>query len=285
MRVADNTVGSVLDLYRSALNDRYGVGEARAMIRMVIQEHLGWDLLQLDDHRKEKLSEAQLLRVYTAFKRLSAGEPLQYILGHVWFMGMRLRVGPGVLIPRPETEELVDHIINNGRSFTRFVDVGTGSGCIAIALKRSFPRAEGVAIDVSPDALLIATANAAAMDVQLDRREQDVLHEDTLLPEACDLVVSNPPYVPRGEEVGLADHVRYHEPHLALFVDDADPLLFYRAIAHKALKALIPGGELWFEGHFRYAEQVGELLGSLGYRNVRVIKDLSGTLRFICAVR
>lgn len=285
MRVATNTVGSVLDLYRSELGALYGASEARAMVRMVFQEVFGWDMAELDAQRSTALSESELIKVYTPLSRLRTGEPLQYVLGHTWFMGMKLHVAPGVLIPRPETEELVDRIGQSGRSYKRIVDIGTGSGCIALGLKSLFHGAEVRGLDVSAVALAIAQRNSSELHLAVHWQQQDILATEEELPLDLDLVVSNPPYVPRSEESGLEVHVRAHEPHLALFVEDEDPLLFYRVIADKAWHALIPGGELWFEGHFKHALGVGDMLRAHGYSNVSVLRDLSGASRFIQAVR
>lgn len=285
MRVATNTVGSLLDLYRAELGARFGAAEARAMARIVFQESFGWDAAELDQRRATSLSESELLKVYTPLTRLRTGEPLQYVLGHAWFMGMKLHVAPDVLIPRPETEELVDLIRQRGRDFKRILDIGTGSGCIALALKSHFPHAEVCGADVSDEALRIARRNGADQNLGVEWEHFDVLEDRVKLPLALDLLVSNPPYVPRAEENDLEAHVRDHEPHVALFVDDADPLLFYRVIASKGLNVLVPGGELWFEGHYKHAIEVGDLLDQLGYSEVRVLNDLSGSARFIHAIR
>lgn len=284
MRIGTNTVGSLLDLYRSELAALYGVAEARAMARLVFLDSFGWDTGELELNRTTLLSESELLKVYTPLTRLRTGEPLQYVLGHVWFLGMKLHVAPGVLIPRPETEELV-HLIRTSGSYARIVDVGTGSGCIALGLQRSFPAAEVTGVDVSEAALRVAQRNAQELGSAVMWQTLDILDESAALPAGLDLVVSNPPYVPRSEADALEPHVRDHEPHLALFVDDADPLLFYRAIARKAWSSLVQGGKLWFEGHYLHAEATGKMLGEQGYRNVGVLHDLSGAPRFIHATR
>lgn len=285
MRVATNTVGSLFDLYRSELGALFGAAEAKAMARIVFQEAFGWDAAHLDMHRSTALSESELLKVYTPLTRLRTGEPLQYVLGHAWFMGMKLHVSPGVLIPRPETEEMVDLIQRRGRSFDRIVDIGTGSGCIALGLKQSFPDAEVMAMDVSEEALTIARRNGKEQALNIEWQQCDVLSTEREFPRDLDLVVSNPPYVPRSEERAMERHVLDHEPHMALFVEDADPLVFYRVIAQKAWLAVVPGGEVWFEGHYRYSNAVGDMLLIQGYSNVEVLNDLSGSPRFIHAVR
>ena len=285
MRIADNRVDSLLGLYDSSLAARYAAGERRAIVRAVFQERLGWDAAQLEMHRNEALSESELLQVYDPLKRLQAGEPLQYVLGHVHFHGLRLAVAPGVLIPRPETEELVYRLVEEGGDPQCIVDLGTGSGCIALALQRAFPRAKVTGVDVSPDALAIARSNGALHGLAVKWVLADLRDPDLLLPDGTDLVVSNPPYVPLSEAPSLSEHVREHEPGLALFVPDDDPLLFYRRIAAAAIRSLVDGGRIAFEGHYRHAAQVGDLLRQHGFRNVRVEADLSGLPRFILAQR
>ena len=285
LRIATNTVDAVLDQYQRDLSPLYARGEVRAIACAVFFDRLGWDATDLMLKREASLSESELLQVYLPLKRLRTGEPLQYVLGSVDFQGLRISVDPSVLIPRPETEELLDLII---RSRTeppkRILDIGTGSGCIALALKKAFPEAIVHGLDVSPEALATAEGNAQANKLFVEWRRTDVLDPDAEL-EAFDLIVSNPPYVPRSDEASLAVNVREHEPHLALFVEDIDPLLFYRVIAQRALNLLPSEGELWFEGHHIHTPEVGRILDGFGYAEVRVLNDLSGIPRFIHARR
>jgi release factor glutamine methyltransferase len=285
MRVATNTVGSLLDLYRSELTPVFGAAEARAVVRFVFEHAFGWDQAQVEANRTTALSESELLKVYTPITRLRNGEPLQYVLGHVRFMGMDIGVAPGVLIPRPETEELVDLIQRSGRNYTRVLDIGTGSGCIALAMKKHVPSAVVMGMDISAEALSIARRNGEMLGLPVEWIHQDVLDPSAAIPASLDLIISNPPYVPRSEEASLDPHVRHHEPHLALFVEDADPLLFYRVIAQRACDLLVPSGQLWFEGHYQYAEAVADMVKTQGYSNVRLLHDLSGSPRFIHAHR
>jgi len=284
MRVASNTVNAVLDQYQHDLGALYPASEVRAIAAAVFHHTLGWDLIRLLMDREAALSESELLRVYMPLKRLRTGEPLQYVLGETGFHGLTIGVDPSVLIPRPETEELVDLVHRSGIRPSRILDIGTGCGCIALALKKVFPEAQVTGIDVSEQALLRAMDNGRRNALEVTWLLGDALQADLQLP-AADLIVSNPPYVPRSEEASLGPHVRAHEPHLALFVDDADPLLFYRAIAVKALDALPSGGALWFEGHHLHSPAVAGLLGQLGYREAECIKDLSGSPRFVRATR
>ncbi len=285
MRTADNRVDTILSLYGSSLAGRYPAGEVRAIVRAVFHHQLGWDTAQLELRRDAHLSESELLRVYDPLQRLRAGEPLQYVLGLVHFHGLDLKVGPGVLIPRPETEEMVDRIIHQGMVPKVITDIGTGSGCIALALKRAFPQAQVHGIDVSTEALAIARRNAERNGLEAEWHHADVLDAAFTIPPGTDLIVSNPPYVPRGEKTEMSEHVHAHEPDLALFVDDDDPLRFHRVIGVLAYQALPPAGQLWFEGHKRHAHAVGDLLHGLGFAEVNVMDDLGGLPRFIHAVR
>ncbi len=285
LRIAANTVEAVLEQYQRDLLPLYPKGEVRAIACAVFFDRLGWDAADLILKREAALSESELLQVYLPLKRLRLGEPLQYVLGSVEFHGVHINVDPSVLIPRPETEELVDLIIRSRMEAPkRVLDIGTGSGCIALALKKAFPRARVSGVDASPEALTTADRNARANNLSVDWERIDVLNQVAKL-EPCDLIVSNPPYVPRSEGALLATNVREHEPHLALFVEDIDPLLFYRVIGQRALTLLPSGGELWFEGHHIHTPGVGRMLEGFGYAEVRVLKDLSGMPRFIHARR
>lgn len=286
MRVADNRLGSVISLYARELAGMYGQEEITAIVRTILSQRLelGDDVLLLD--RERPLSESELLEIYLPLKRLRAGEPLQYILGEVVFHGLRIAVSPAVLIPRPETEELVSLIIESDHAApAHIMDIGTGSGCIALALKKGFPEAEVVATDVSEKALEQAKGNARINGLELSLLRFDVLKEDPLLGRPLDLIVSNPPYIPRYEEGSLSVHVRDHEPHLALFVEGEDPLLFHRAIARLAQRHLRKGGQLWFETHAHHGAGVLDVVRSMDFSNARLLSDLSGNIRFVHAVR
>lgn len=286
LRIATNTVEALLDQYQRDLALLYPRGEVRAIACAVFHDRLGWDATEVMLHRDRPLSESELLAVYMPLKRLRAGEPLQYVLGYTEFMGLRIAVGPAVLIPRPETEELVDLIVRSTSVIPqRIVDVGTGSGCIALALKKRYPTAEVIGVDVCTGALDVARGNAEANGLQVRFERLDVLDERSMLPAGTDLVVSNPPYIPSTEADTLAAHVREHEPHLALFVEGEDPVRFYRCIAERAWTSLRPGGMLWFEGHHVHTVDVERMLIARGFAQVQVLRDLSGASRFIRAAR
>jgi len=284
IRASDNKVISVLEQYREQLSSQYEPGEIKSIARAVFHHRLGWDPAQLELRKLESLHESDLLKVYLPLKRLRNGEPLQYILGKVDFHGLRISVAPAVLIPRPETEELVELIFRSVRRPKLIIDVGTGSGCIALAMKQCFPQARVIGIDVSEQALEVARGNGHALGLEVEWQAADALAADFVLPAGADLIVSNPPYVPVEEEGSLLARVRAREPYIALFAPEGDALAFYRAIGAAAAKALSPEGQLWFEAHYRLARESAEVLRALGFAEVSVLPDLSGNTRFLRAV-
>ncbi|MBP8824506.1 MAG: peptide chain release factor N(5)-glutamine methyltransferase [Flavobacteriales bacterium] len=285
-----NTVGGILAHAHDRLHLCHGTEGAKAITRAWLQERLQLALPELD--QQLVIDPGPLRRLLQDLDRLTAGEPLQYVLGQVHFHGLDLAVDPRVLIPRPETEELVDLII---RSLTfdprAIVDVGTGSGCIALALKRAFPRASVMGIDASADALDVARANGISNGLTVEWALVDALGTG-LVPRFAkafsapgNVVVSNPPYVPLRDKAGMEPHVVDHEPHLALFVADADPHIFYRAIASAAATTMNQGDELWFEGHYLQLPQTAQVVKQAGFANPLMIDDLSGNHRFIRACK
>ncbi len=282
---APTTVRHILDTYQQKLGEQYSAAEVRAIACAVFHDRLGWDAGELLMNRDRVLSDVYHTSVCAPLQELQAGVPLQYVLGSITFHGLRINVGPAVLIPRPETEELVDRIIRAQlQPPQRIIDIGTGSGCIALALKQAFPAAQVIGIDISADALDVARRNATHNELDAEWRLLDVLVPDASLGVA-DLIVSNPPYVPRSDERDMEAHVREHEPHLALFVEDDDPLLFFRTIAQLGLMSLSPDGQLWFEGHHLHIQDIPTVLLAMGYSEVQLLNDLSGQPRFISAKR
>jgi len=211
--------------------------------------------------------------------------PIQYILGETEFYGLPFRVNDSVLIPRPETEELVDWIRseNNRNEALNILDIGTGSGCIAIALKHEFPNAAVEAFDISDKALETARSNAGLNKLDVEFSKVDILNVADQS-KKWDIIASNPPYIPELEKSEIEANVLEHEPHLALFVPDNDPLLFYRHIALFAKKQLNPNGKLYFEIHRDYGKECMELLASLGFSEIELRKDISGNNRMIRSV-
>lgn len=269
-------------------------GEARAIARILIEELFGLSYTDIVCGATEQLSADDTLRLDTAVRRIEQGEPLQHVLGYADFCGNRFSVNGSVLIPRPETEWLVDEgaKLMNGciasdetqhkapHSPKRILDIGTGSGCIAISLKLRLGDAYVEAWDISEEALRTAQDNADALKAEVVFRKRDALRADnTAAP--WDLIVSNPPYICDSERSAMDDNVLLHEPHTALFVPDDDPLRFYRAIARYALLTLNAGGSLLFECNTRYAEATGAMLRDMGFEEVTVSDDCFGLPRFV----
>lgn len=272
----------------------YDDGEARAIARILIEELFGLSYADIVCGATEQLSADDTLRLDTAVRRIEQGEPLQHVLGYADFCGNRFSVNGSVLIPRPETEWLVDEgaKLMDGciasdetqhkapHSPKRILDIGTGSGCIAISLKLRLGDAYVEAWDISEEALRTAQDNADALKAEVVFRKRDALRADnTAAP--WDLIVSNPPYICDSERSAMDDNVLLHEPHTALFVPDDDPLRFYRAIARYALLTLNIGGSLLFECNTRYAEATGAMLSDMGFEEVTVSDDCFSLPRFV----
>jgi len=263
----------------------YDDGEARAIARILIEELFGLSYADIVCGATEQLSADDTLRLDTAVRRIEQGEPLQHVLGYADFCGNRFSVNSSVLIPRPETEWLVDEgaklmSTTATSSPKRILDIGTGSGCIAISLKLRLGDAYVEAWDISEEALRTAQDNADALKAEVVFRKRDALRADnTAAP--WDLIVSNPPYICDSERSAMDDNVLLHEPHTALFVPDDDPLRFYRAIARYALLTLNIGGSLLFECNTRYAEATGKMLSDMGFEEVTVSDDCFGLPRFV----
>lgn len=269
------------------LTPAVGDREARAMAALILEDAAGADKIRIALNPDKQVEPETERRIDKIAERVIAGEPLQYILGIAEFHGLRIGVRPGVLIPRPETSGLVDMIVRDydGRADLRVLDVCTGSGAIALALARNLPFCEVTAVDVSPTALEVAADNAATLKVNNIRLiEADVLKMQ--LPDGpYDIIVSNPPYVDNSERADMDARVLDHEPALALFVPDSDPLLFYRHIAKSALNVLKPGGHIYFELNPRHAREVARLLESLNYEDVMTQRDFTGRMRYAVAMR
>ncbi len=274
----------------------YGLREAEAIARLVAERRYGLSRADcaLEPNREIDTFNFQLSTFNSLLADLAAARPVQYILGVADFDGMELAVGEGVLVPRPETEELVRWVITNYElritsGAPRILDIGTGSGAIAIALAKRLPRARVMGIDISPEALEYARQNNEKHSAGVELIEADILDEKTLstfnfqLSTKFDTIVSNPPYIPAAEKERMAANVAEHEPPGALFVPDDDPLLFYRAIARLARRCLAPGGELYFETHELTAERAVETVRAEGFAQVELRRDINDKPRMIRA--
>jgi len=265
--------------------------EALSISRQICLDALG--ISQNTFYLKEEitLTHEQQSLLDSILGRLSKGEPLQYILGHTSFCGLELKVTPAVLIPRQETTELVEWISEEDSTHKCVKDICTGSGCIALALAARFQDWEVEGTDISPDALEVARNNAEANDLNVTFTHQDILEEMSEEPVQTpgeqvhyDIIVSNPPYVTLEEKSSMDASVTEFEPHLALFVPDDDPLMFYRAIARYGLSHLRKEGRLYFEINPLFTTDVTNLLIETGYDNIMVKKDISGKERMIRSV-
>ena len=269
---------------QSRLSPIYGSWETKAISRLIFHNLKGWNATDLIIHEGDEISDYIAGKIEEILRRLDREEPIQYILGEGRFYGMNLKVGRAVLIPRPETEELVDIIVkqNASKQDLRVLDIGTGSGAIAIALARNLPFSRVTALDISPDALEIARENATALKTDINFINDDVFKwvpgEDTF-----DIIVSNPPYVDESEKRAMERNVIDYEPHTALFVPDANPLIFYSRIAEIASNSLAAGGTLYFEINPRHCDELLSLLRNEGFSDVEIFRDIQSRLRFISA--
>jgi release factor glutamine methyltransferase len=266
------------------LQQRYDAGEARALYEFVMQRRFGLSRTDILLGKDTNLSADDKAELEIIVQRIAKGEPVQYVLGYEEFCGRNFLVGPGVLIPRPETQQLVQLVQQYLPLGSSVLDVGTGSGCIAITL--ALVGYKVTALDVSEEALDYARRNAERLGAEVEFRKEDILSvknqiDETDSDSSFDCIISNPPYVCEREAAEMDDNVLMYEPRIALFVPDDDPMLFYRAIADYGLKHLTAGGWLFFETNRAYAGHVGELLQQKGYRDVRIVKDQYDNERFV----
>lgn len=305
------TISDVFIAYKKGLNNLYGANEAETITLIAVSEVCGFSNAKIKAFPELGLSRHQSEEFYTILNQLKTGKPIQYILGKTEFFGLPFNVNPSVLIPRPETEELVEWVLSSVGSGQRAVgsrqsavssrqfavhsvlDIGTGSGCIAISLKKHLPNANISAIDVSAEALKTAKENAKLNDVEIDFIEGDILIESSFsqisnlpagqagLKSQISIIISNPPYVTLHDKTKMHINVTDFEPYTALFVPEDDPLMFYKAIAGFAVNNLAPNGLLFFEINESYGEQIVGLLGDKGFKNIELRKDMNGKSRMI----
>lgn len=280
------TLKQLLDSSRSRLTPVYGGSEASWLLRIIMEHLKGWDQVELLMRADKEVSDFLVSSVNAVIDRLLHHEPIQYIFGDTYWHGMTLKVTPDVLIPRPETEELVDLIVKDNRqSDLKVLDVCTGSGCIAVALAKFMNFPQVTAIDISQSALAIARENAALQKVKVKFETADALDLGKTLTGKYDIIVSNPPYVMESEKSAMDSNVLDHEPALALFVPDRDPLKFYKAIATYAYTALEDKGRLYFELNPLTADVLREWLSQSGWNDVTLLPDINTKTRFLIACR
>ena len=285
MQVSSNRIGDIRTYYTNTLAEEFPQAEAKFMVDAVLSFYTDIPALQLAINLDKRVGESLLLKIHFAVKDLRKFKPLQYVLGETEFNGMRFYVNESVLIPRPETEELVSLIVeqNKDKKDLQIIDLGTGSGCIAVSLSTAL-QTQVLAVDISEEALKIARKNAKLNKANVLFKTYDILSgaSDGLIEGQFDIIVSNPPYVREQEKQLMHDNVLKYEPDLALFVEDSNPLLFYKAIAKLANAKLSKDGQLWLEINEYLGKETKELLLEY-FSNVQLIMDYKSNERFIKA--
>ncbi len=271
---------------QDVLKGLYEEREATLMSEMVFEKLTGLARIQQLLEKNKTIENAQMQQLEVWKKELLQHRPIQYVLGESWFMGMPFFVKEGVLIPRPETEELVHWILETMDGKTgNVLDIGTGSGCIAISIAKNNPNLNVSAIDKSLDALEIAKKNSQLLNTSVTFQQRDILSvSENDFAEKWDLIVSNPPYITENERKDMSDNVLEFEPEMALFVPNTDPLLFYRKIAEIATIILHSGGYLFFEINEKFGKETVDLLSLLGFKDIVLKKDLQGKDRMVKAL-
>ena len=284
MKVKSNKISDMYLFYHEQLQDIYSKDEINELLYISFSHVLNFSREDMQLRKDEFLNQSDLIIVYDIAKDLATKKPIQYVLNEAWFYGEKYFVNENVLIPRPETEELVELICNENKlTALTLLDIGTGSGCIPISIKKKKSNWNVHAIDVSKTALEVARKNSADLKTAISFYEIDMLKTQSIENLMFDIIVSNPPYIAKNEAHTMNDNVLEFEPHLALFVENNDPLLFYKVIADFAQANLNQGGKLYFEINQRLGKEVIELLERKCFSNVLLHKDLSGNDRMVSA--
>ena len=304
MKVASNKLSDLYVFYKNELSDLYDEEELYAIFEIVCEKYLKFSKADVKQQFHSNLNQSDLLNIYDAAKALKTGLPVQYVLKEAFFYDLFFEVTPAVLIPRPETEELVDIIIKSDSIFHSpfsILDIGTGSGCIPITLKKHLPEINAFGVDISEEALVVAKKNAEKHKVNVNFQMCDILDvnapshisrlnsQDSNLPSSIShspfsLIISNPPYIAQSESAQMAERVLHHEPHLALFVEGNDPILFYKRIIDLCESCLESGGFLFFELNPLFAFDVKNYANTVNLFNfAELITDMSGKNRFLKA--
>jgi release factor glutamine methyltransferase len=285
MRIPSNKISDIIYFFRRELSAVYSSDELESIIWLCFNHLFGFSKSELTLKNAETINQSDLLKLNFICKDLKTGRPVQYVWGETEFCGLNFFVDENVLIPRPETEELVELVNtqikeNYSDKSCSVLDIGTGSGCIAIAVKKKNPLAKVSALDVSEGALSVARKNSVLNKTEINFIEGDILNAGSFTQtETFDLIVSNPPYITFGEKDSLEKNVIQFEPHLALFASENDPLIFYHAIIDYCSGALNPGGFLFFELNPAYAKEINDLLNTKNFE-AEILMDIFGKLRF-----
>lgn len=278
-------ISSFIPFFKTKLHDLYSENEKDQILFLIFEELLNYKRIDLTLKREEELPVEIYDKLISINQRLIAGEPIQYILGYSWFAGLKLKVNPAVLIPRQETEELVDWIVKENVSVSpTIIDICSGSGCIGLALKKQIPHASITGIDISSSANSVAKENAQLQNLDVTFLEQDILNNKLSFSDV-DVIVSNPPYVQKSEAHFMKANVLDHEPHLALFVPEDEPLLFYQRVAMVAKQSLKKGGKLYLEINENLSKETAEILEQQGFHDISIRKDLNNKFRMIRSIK
>jgi len=282
-----SSIKKTSDKFKQELKDIYSLSEIQQILFMIFEKYANLSKVEVITYPEKELKPKESIDIENALLRLIKYEPVQYILGETEFYELKFYVTDDVLIPRQETEELVDYIVKNykNKNHLKIIDFGTGSGCIAISLSINLPKSDVYGVDISRKAIKTARKNAELNNTDIHFIENDILNLDfSILPQDVDIIVSNPPYVCNSEKKLMQKNVLEYEPKTALFVEDSNPLVFYDKIADAGIKLLKKEGLIIFEINEKFALQMQNLLTNKGYKNIEVIKDLNNKYRIVRAV-
>lgn len=286
MAVNLQTIKEIRNFITGELAEIYPAEEIKGIISVIFSYVVDTDYLKIQSRKDERLTSEEYDRIIQICRELKTGKPIQYIIGETIFYGCQIKVNKNVLIPRQETEELVDLIIKENQGFTgNILDIGTGSGCIAIALAVNLPCSQVTATDISEEALSTAQENAKINNVKIRFLQDNIKNPGFNGTGNVGIIASNPPYVLNSEKQKMHTNILGFEPHEALFVPDDDPLMFYLAILNRAERILSPGGRLYFEINETMGQSMVELLESHNYSGVRVIKDINEKDRIVKGIK
>lgn len=281
IKIHDNSLLGLRNYFNDKLIELYPEEELSSLFFIGLDFYLKLSRLQYMSDPQATVSESDILRMRYLAKELKKERPIQHILGECEFMDLKIKVNEDVLIPRPETEEIVDDIFKKVKNIRTAVDLCTGSACIALALKNNYSDSIVLALDKSRDALKVAKENALLNNLDIEFKEEDILVDELNLPD-CDLIVSNPPYVRNSEKKQMSKNVLEFEPEMALFVEDNDPLIFYREIIRIAVEKLKPNAWLFMEINEKFGKEILDMMNKAGIsKNAYVNKDLNGKDRWV----
>jgi release factor glutamine methyltransferase len=289
MRVKSNKLQDLINFYSSELSHLYEAEEIDALTKLCLEHFLGFSPHEIAKRAAENINQSDLIKLYDCCIALKNNIPIQYVLGEAWFYGLKFKVTSAVLIPRPETEELLDIVIKAAKPRQTFLDIGTGSGCISVGVKKNITQSTVTACDISASALAIAAFNAQRHQTEIRFIETNILQIENFqqtVQGTFDVIISNPPYVKASETSALEKRVFDFEPHLALFVADANPIIFYKKIIDLCKTTLAKKGDLYFELNPMTAIDVETYAQNSGlFSEMLLLKDMSGKVRFLKATK